>query len=57
MEISTTPKVGEIVTFSYEKNIRRDSPVNPRIYRIRNDLSWDDIVKDFHKEIKRGIYF
>jgi hypothetical protein len=30
-----TPSVGDVVTFSYESQARRDVPVNPRIYRVR----------------------
>lgn len=37
---------GMIVTFSFEAHSRRELPVNPKIMRIRQDLSWDDIMKD-----------
>lgn len=43
-------KTGDVVTFSYESNSRRDAPVNPTIYRVRTDLSWDDVVLNFRKE-------
>ena len=38
-----TPSVGEIVSFSFESHARRDVPVRPKIYRIRTDVSWEDI--------------
>lgn len=45
-----TPKVGEIVTFSYEMNSRRDMPINPKIYRVRTDVVWDDMVLSAARE-------
>ena len=42
--------VGDIVTFSYENNAKRDVPANPRIFRIRTDLLWKDVVQLFYKE-------
>jgi hypothetical protein len=44
------PKVGDIVTFSYEDFSRKASPVNPNIYRIRADVSWKDVVRNFEEE-------
>ena len=38
------------MTFSYESSARRGIPVDPTIYRIRNDLSWDDVVRSSHNE-------
>ena len=35
---------GDIVTFSYEIHARKDLPVNPEIYRIRTDVSWEDVL-------------
>eukprot|EP00026_Physarum_polycephalum_P004416 Phypoly_transcript_04435.p1 GENE.Phypoly_transcript_04435~~Phypoly_transcript_04435.p1 ORF type:complete len:688 (+),score=101.45 Phypoly_transcript_04435:123-2066(+) len=45
-----TPAPGDIVSFSYEANSRYDLPTNPQIYRIRGDVSWDDVVHSFFKE-------
>ena len=42
--------VGDVITFSFENNARRDLPVSPRIYRIRTDVSWDDVVHSYVKE-------
>lgn len=45
-----TLHVGDIVTFSYENHARRDLPVNPKIYRIRTDLDWQEVINNFKKE-------
>jgi hypothetical protein len=44
------PKVGDIVTFSYEDFSRKASPVSPNIYRIRTDISWKDVVRNSEEE-------
>ena len=45
-------EVGEIVSFFYEANARRDSPVNAQVYRIRSDVSWTDVVRNSISESK-----
>jgi hypothetical protein len=47
-----TPKIGQVVTFSYETMARRDVPTNPKIYRVRDDVDWNDLVHNFYKEKK-----
>ena len=42
--------VGDVVTFSYEINARREVPVNPQIVRIRRDLEWEEVTANFAKE-------
>eukprot|EP00026_Physarum_polycephalum_P004297 Phypoly_transcript_04315.p1 GENE.Phypoly_transcript_04315~~Phypoly_transcript_04315.p1 ORF type:complete len:712 (-),score=56.46 Phypoly_transcript_04315:8-2143(-) len=37
-------KIGDIVTFSYERVSRSDAPANPKIIRVRRDVDWDDVV-------------
>ena len=49
VEVST-PKIGDVVTFSYESFSRRDTPVNPIIYRTRSDVLWDDVVSVSERE-------
>eukprot|EP00026_Physarum_polycephalum_P000538 Phypoly_transcript_00539.p1 GENE.Phypoly_transcript_00539~~Phypoly_transcript_00539.p1 ORF type:complete len:959 (+),score=132.38 Phypoly_transcript_00539:57-2933(+) len=44
--------VGDVVTFSYESNARRDVPISPKIYRIRTDLSWREVVENAAAEKK-----
>lgn len=48
-----TPSVGVIVSFSYDYVQRRDIPVNPVVYRVRSDLSWDNIT--FNSHFHQGI--
>jgi hypothetical protein len=48
--IIPTPTVGDIVTFSFDTTSRRDLPFNPKIFRIRTDISWDDILRSYFKE-------
>lgn len=47
-----TPETGEIVTFSYEKSFQKDIPSNPKIFRVRSDISWEDVVYNARKEKK-----
>lgn len=37
-------QLGDIVTFSYEKNARREVPGNAKIYRVRHDLDWNEVL-------------
>ena len=46
------PHVGEIVSYSYEGHNARDLPVSPKIFRIRKDLLWLDVVLNFRRERK-----
>jgi hypothetical protein len=36
-----TPAIGDIVSFSFESRARMEVPVNPKIYRLRYDISWN----------------
>jgi hypothetical protein len=47
-----TPNVGDVVTFSYEIHARRELPVNPEIYRVRTDVSWEEVILNSLKEKK-----
>lgn len=38
--------LGDIVTFSYERHARREVPVDAKVVRVRNDVVWEDIVRD-----------
>jgi hypothetical protein len=40
-----TPKEGDIVSFYYETG-----DPSPKIYRIRTDVNWDDVVYNFYSE-------
>jgi hypothetical protein len=39
-----TPRVGAVVSFSYETQARREEPVAPAIFRVRSDVSWEDVL-------------
>jgi hypothetical protein len=47
-----TPSIGAVVTFSYESHSRRDEVVNPKIFRIREDVSWEEVVENYATERK-----
>jgi hypothetical protein len=47
-----TPAVGDVVSFTFESYARRDVPARPTIYRIRTDVSWEDVVHNFYQETK-----
>eukprot|EP00026_Physarum_polycephalum_P001914 Phypoly_transcript_01917.p1 GENE.Phypoly_transcript_01917~~Phypoly_transcript_01917.p1 ORF type:complete len:811 (+),score=69.95 Phypoly_transcript_01917:211-2643(+) len=36
--------VGDVVTFSNESNARSSLPLNPKIYRLRPDVDWEDLA-------------
>ena len=46
----TNISVGDIVSFSYDNASRRLLPVNPKIYKIRTDVSWEDVVSNYNEE-------
>lgn len=46
------PKKGDIVSISFDSFSRRALPTNPKIYRIRTDVSWQHVVWNFHQETK-----
>lgn len=42
-------KDGDVVTVAYEDYTRKSIPLNPTIYRIRKDLSWQQVVAENNK--------
>ena len=38
------PSLGDIVSFSYDENVRYDIPTRPSVFRIRTDIEWDDVI-------------
>lgn len=40
----TRPRVGDVISFTYESHARRSAPVGPKIIRRRTDLTWQDVV-------------
>eukprot|EP00026_Physarum_polycephalum_P001467 Phypoly_transcript_01469.p1 GENE.Phypoly_transcript_01469~~Phypoly_transcript_01469.p1 ORF type:complete len:1107 (+),score=182.36 Phypoly_transcript_01469:326-3322(+) len=45
-----TPKVGDIVSFSSESQARRELPVGPKIFRVRTDVSWADVLRSYREQ-------
>jgi len=39
-------KRGDIVTFSYKAFSRRATPVDPKVVRVRNDLLWEEVLRE-----------
>lgn len=39
--------VGDVVTFTYDRQARRNVPTNPRVTRIREDMSWQDLLQTY----------
>lgn len=44
------PKQGDIVSFTYDNYSRTATPLNPKVYRIRSDLSWKHVLRDSLQE-------
>jgi hypothetical protein len=44
------PAMGDIVTFSYESQSRREVPINATIYRVRRDIAWLDVVNQYRRD-------
>jgi hypothetical protein len=38
---------GDVVTIEFDNNLRNVIPANVKINRIRHDLCWEDVVRDF----------
>ena len=38
------------MTFSYDDYSRNAMPVNARVNRIRNDVSWEEIVENYERD-------
>eukprot|EP00026_Physarum_polycephalum_P002214 Phypoly_transcript_02219.p1 GENE.Phypoly_transcript_02219~~Phypoly_transcript_02219.p1 ORF type:complete len:905 (+),score=113.90 Phypoly_transcript_02219:198-2912(+) len=45
---------GDIVTFSYDSYSQRSVPVNPFIFRIRTDLSWEQVIMSHLTELPQA---
>ena len=50
-DLTPRPSPGDVVTFSYQHYTKLLTPVNPRIERVRGDLSWQEIEHNFKSEI------
>eukprot|EP00026_Physarum_polycephalum_P001288 Phypoly_transcript_01289.p1 GENE.Phypoly_transcript_01289~~Phypoly_transcript_01289.p1 ORF type:complete len:982 (+),score=115.84 Phypoly_transcript_01289:110-3055(+) len=45
------PKKGDVVTFSYDSYTVKSVPLNPRNYRIRTDMTWEEAIHTFEQQI------
>eukprot|EP00026_Physarum_polycephalum_P001430 Phypoly_transcript_01431.p1 GENE.Phypoly_transcript_01431~~Phypoly_transcript_01431.p1 ORF type:complete len:429 (+),score=43.62 Phypoly_transcript_01431:2047-3333(+) len=43
-------EIGEVVTFSYERYGHKEYFVNPTVYQVRSDISWNDVVQNSKTE-------
>lgn len=43
------PKRGDVISFLYDNYSKKSIPVSPRIYRIRTDLSWEEVIDRYLK--------
>lgn len=51
-------KEGDIVSFKYTQTVKRDGcivPLSPTIYKVREDLTWDDVVKTHQSNTKKRV--
>lgn len=48
------PKLGDIVTFAYENYTRKAVPVEPKVYQIRRDLSWKDVIFSYKQQLHKS---
>lgn len=44
--------IGDIITFSFEINSRKELPERPTITRKRNDMDWQQVVATFVRDEK-----
>jgi hypothetical protein len=47
------PKIGEVVTYEFERYSRRELPVNVKIDRVRRDKAWELVVSDYWRDEKQ----
>ena len=43
--LPSPPPLGTIVSVSFDNTARRDAPVNSKVYRIRSDLEWEEVMR------------
>jgi hypothetical protein len=50
-------KEGDIVTINYESFTQNSVPVNPKIYRVRKDISWGDVQFNYLSDATQDAQF
>lgn len=53
----TKCKKGDIVTFSYDRYAQDATPINVRVHRIRQDVTWEFIIYDHLKKVPKPQQF
>ena len=46
------PQEGDIVTFSFDTFSRKAVPLQPKLERIRKDMSWEDVLRSHFLDSK-----
>jgi len=46
IKIETEVRRGDIVSFSFDNFSKSSIPVNPQVYRIRADVTWEDVINN-----------
>lgn len=54
--MTPSPVKGDVITFSFEVSNNRDLPLNPKIVRIRRDITWSDVILNNSSTDKLGKY-
>ena len=47
----TNLALGDVVSFSYESHSQSLSPVNPVVYRVRTDITWEEISDLYARDL------
>lgn len=50
------PKRGDVVTFSYSGFSRSSIPIQPKIFRIREDITWEDVLFNYANDVAQAQY-
>ena len=50
-----SPRVGDIVSFKHRGFMLSGKPKSPSLYRIRNDLKWEDVIDRQHDPRAKGV--
>ena len=48
--ILTNAQVGKIVSFSYGNP--KELSIDPKLYRVRDDISWEEVVNSYYQDYK-----
>lgn len=57
VQLTSRPKRGDIVSFSYESYSRYAVPLHVTVFRIRQDLSWGDVIRNYLADLPKDRAF